>query len=286
MGAGDIVSGSIAGSTPDQNTFMLDGSNNTSGLEGDNGYINSFSGDQRGIVPTPIESISEVTVNTNNMTADFNTSSGGELLASTKRGQDVFHGAAYDFFQGDWLNSNSWGNNFSAVPKPKSHQNRWGFDLGGPMLPRMLGGKTYFFLNYEGQRYPFNTTGNFTRDVPSAMLRQGIIQDPDLVWRSVIRPFEAAERLRRERRPRLRPAEYGHQLGDVHDLEQVHAPTELHSKRRACRRRWIQHPAISLLLDPAVEKRRMDWTHRPRLWFQKPLLHHLPVVQTGYSDDG
>ena len=174
----DVMGGSIAGATPDQNTFMLDGSNNTSGLEGDNGYINSFSGDQRGIVPTPIESISEVTVNTNNMTADFNTSSGGELLATTKRGQDAFHGAAYDFFQGDWLNSNSWSNNFGAIPKPKSHQNRYGFDVGGPMLPRVLGGKTYFYLNFEAQSYPFNTTGEFDRAVPSAALRQGIITIP------------------------------------------------------------------------------------------------------------
>jgi len=176
---GDVTGGSIAGATPDQNTFMLDGSNNTSGLEGDNGYINNFSGDQRGVVPTPIETIGEVTVNTNNSTADFNTSTGGELLATTKSGTDQFHGAAYDFFQGDWLDSNSWSNNFSGVPKPKSHQNRYGFDVGGPMLPKhVLGGGTYFFVNYEAQRYPFNTTGEFNRSVPSAALRQGIITIP------------------------------------------------------------------------------------------------------------
>jgi hypothetical protein len=175
---GDVTGGSIAGSTPDQNTFMLDGVNNTSGLEGDNGYINSFSGDQRGIVPTPIESIAEFTVNTNNMTADFNSSSGGELMAVTKRGHDKFHGAAYEFFQGQWLDSNDWQNNFQAVPKPKSHQNRFGFDVGGPMLPHVLGGKTYFFFNYEGERYPFNTTGLYYRTVPSDSLRKGVIQIP------------------------------------------------------------------------------------------------------------
>jgi len=173
---GDITGGSIAGATPDQNTFMLDGINDTSGLEGDNGYINGFSGDQRGIVPTPIESIAEVTVNTNNMSADFSTSIGGEMLAVTKRGQDKFHGAAYDFFQGQMLNSNDWLNNFEAVPKPKAHQNRFGFDVGGPMLPKVLGGKTYFFFNYESERYPFNSTGLYYRTVPSPTLRSGIVQ--------------------------------------------------------------------------------------------------------------
>jgi hypothetical protein len=172
----DVTGGSIAGATPDQNTFMLDGINDTSGLEGDNGYINGFSGDQRGIVPTPIESIAEVTVNTNNMSADFSTSIGGEMLAVTKRGQDKFHGAAYDFFQGQMLNTNDWLNNFEGVPKPKAHQNRFGFDVGGPMLPQSLGGKTYFFFNYETERYPFNSTGLYYRTVPSSTLRSGIVQ--------------------------------------------------------------------------------------------------------------
>ena len=172
----DVASGSVAGSTPDQNTFMLDGVTNTSGLEGDNGYINGFSGDQRGVVPTPIESIEEVTVNTNNTTADFSVSSGGEMLAVTKRGHDVFHGSAYDFFQGSWLNANTWGNNFSAIPKPKSHENFFGADIGGPMLPKMLGGKTYFYVDYEGTRNPFNIVGIQNRNVPSDPLRQGIIQ--------------------------------------------------------------------------------------------------------------
>jgi hypothetical protein len=171
---GDITSGSVAGATPEQNTFMLDGGTNTSGLEGDNGYINGFSGNQRGIVPTPIESIEEVTVNTNNMTADFNTSAGAEILAVTKRGTDTWHGSAYDYFQGDWLNANNWDNNFHHTPKPKSHQNRFGFSAGGPMLPPMLGGKTYFYYDYEGERFP--RTGPFTRLVPSDLLRQGIIQ--------------------------------------------------------------------------------------------------------------
>ena len=171
---GDVTAGSVAGATPDQNTFILDGGTNTSGLEGDNGYINGFSGSQRGIVPTPIETIQQFTVNTNNMTADFATSSGGEVLASTKRGTNQWHGSGYEYFQGSWLNSNDWDNNRTGTPRPKSHQNRFGFDLGGTMLPRMLGGKTYFYFDYEGLRFPRNSS--FVRTVPSDLLRQGIIQ--------------------------------------------------------------------------------------------------------------
>lgn len=173
---GDVTSGSVAGSTPDQNTFVLDGATNTSGLEGDSGYINGFSGEQRGVVPVPVESIQEVTVNTNNSTADFNTSSGAEMLAVTKRGSDAFHGAAFDFFQGDWLNANTWSFNRRGIARPKSHENFFGFDVGGPMLPELAGGKTYFYFDYEGLRNPDNIVGSRTRAVPGDMLRQGIIQ--------------------------------------------------------------------------------------------------------------
>lgn len=172
----DVMAGSVAGATPDQNTFILDGATNTSGLEGDNGYINGFSGSQRGVVPTPVESIQEVTVNTNNSTADFNTSSGAEMLAVTKRGSDQFHGAGFDFLQSSVLNANSWGNNFDGTPKPSTHENFFGFDVGGPMLPKLAGGKTYFYFDYEGLRNPDAISGTQTRNVPSADLRQGIVQ--------------------------------------------------------------------------------------------------------------
>src|SRR5947208_565702 len=55
VGGGDIYGGQVAGSLSDQNTYMLDGGNFTSDLEGDNGYQHSGMGG----IPTPIESIEE-----------------------------------------------------------------------------------------------------------------------------------------------------------------------------------------------------------------------------------
>jgi len=171
----NITSGNIAGATADQNTYLLDGGYNTSDLDGDNAtYINH---NGTGVMPTPAESVEEFRVNTNNMTSDFGVSQGGEVMVTTKRGTDAFHGAAYDFFQGDWLNSNDWYNNFNGIPKPKAHFNRFGGALGGPLAPNFLGGKTYFYTNYEGERYP--RSGPFEALVPSATLRQGIITERD-----------------------------------------------------------------------------------------------------------
>jgi hypothetical protein len=171
---GNITSGQIAGNMSDQNTYLLDGGNNTDDMDGDRG---TYVGSRSGVVPTPVESVEEFRVNTNNMTADFATSGGGEVIITTKRGTNQYHGSAYDFFQSDVLSSNDFYNNFYDEGKPKSHYNRFGGSIGGPLLPDFLGGKTYFYTNYEGERYP--RSGPFYSAVPSDLLRQGIFQIRD-----------------------------------------------------------------------------------------------------------
>ena len=171
---GNITSGQVAGNMSDQNTYYLDGGNATSDFDGDNG---TYVGSRSAVVPTPMESVEEFRVNTNNMTADFGFSGGGQMLLTTKRGTNQYHGSLYDYFQSDVLSSNDWYNNFHDIAKPKSHYNRFGGAVGGPVGPEFLGGKTYFFMNYEGERYPRN--GPFEKAVPSATLREGILSFRD-----------------------------------------------------------------------------------------------------------
>src|SRR5580704_11167717 len=166
----NITSGQVAGNMSDQNTYLLDGGNATSDFDGDNG---TYVGSRSGVVPTPMESIEEVRVNTNNMGADFGLSGGGQMLLNTKRGTNQYHGSIYDFFQSDVLAANDWFNNFTDSGKPKSHYNRFGGAIG----PSFLGGRTYFYANYEGERYP--RSGPYERTVPSDTLREGIIEQRD-----------------------------------------------------------------------------------------------------------
>jgi hypothetical protein len=170
----NITSGQVAGNMSDQNTYFLDGGNATSDFDGDNG---TYVGSRSAVVPTPSESVEEFRVNTNNMTSDFGFSGGGQMLLTTKRGTNQFHGSVYDYFQSDVLSSNDWFNNYEGVDKPKAHYNRFGGAFGGPVGPEFLGGKTYFYMNYEGERYPRN--GPINRTVPSATLREGILEFRD-----------------------------------------------------------------------------------------------------------
>ncbi|MGH9518541.1 MAG: carboxypeptidase regulatory-like domain-containing protein, partial [Terriglobales bacterium] len=174
------MSGNVAGAATDQNSYVLDGGNISSDLDGSSlSYTGGFSTNQSGsgVVPTPIESIEEVRVDTNNPSAAYANASGGEIVMATKRGSKDWHGSLYDFYQANWLNANTWSNNRVGIPQQKTHQNRFGGALGGPMLPKMLGGTTYFYFNYEGRRYPQAQTRTLT--VPSQLMRQGILQFAD-----------------------------------------------------------------------------------------------------------
>lgn len=190
---GTAPGGQTAGAMSDQNVFMLDGGNNSDDMSGNaTTYTTNFTGtggtqtggSPSGILPTPVESIEEFKVSTFNQTADFSGSIGAQIQMVTKRGTNTYHGSAYGYYYATNVGAaNSWVNNHTPsgslpyTPLPSNHRNRFGGSLGGVLLPKFLGGKSYFFVNYEGSRFP--NVSNYSRTVPSELLRAGIIQVPD-----------------------------------------------------------------------------------------------------------
>jgi hypothetical protein len=194
--------GDVAGAVVDQSTFTLDGGNNTNDMDG-NGSV--YLGTQislivsdptggvanpngqgwgvpSGVMPTPQDSVEEFKVNTAGQTADFNSSAGAEIKVVTKRGTSAFHGTAYDYYRDNNWSPNLWQNNWlnyipgDHINLPSYHYSRFGAALGGPLTNKeILGGKTFFFGNYEGFRYPSAET--ITRNVPSPALQLGLLSD-------------------------------------------------------------------------------------------------------------
>jgi hypothetical protein len=192
--------GAVGGAVLDQSYFTLDGGNNSNDMDGSmNVYTNSYAGDPTGgvgsqnqlgsalsngstvagptgVIPTPQDSVEEFKVNTAGQTADFNSSAGAEVKIVTKRGTDSYHGTAYEYYKDNNWSSNSWNNNFNGVGIPSFHYSRFGGAIGGPLIPKeVLGGKTFFFFNYEGFHFPNSQT--VVRNVPGAALRLGIVTD-------------------------------------------------------------------------------------------------------------
>ncbi|MHB8411504.1 MAG: carboxypeptidase-like regulatory domain-containing protein [Candidatus Acidiferrales bacterium] len=182
--------GSVAGAVVDQSTFQLDGGDNTNDMDGSMSvYTPSYAGDPTGgianqgfgvaagptgVMPTPADSVQEFKVNTANQTADFNSSSGAQVEVVTKRGTDAWHGTAYEYYLDNNFSANTWNNNAVGQKQPDYHYSRFGGAIGGPIIPKnFLGGKTYFFANYQGFRWPNSTT--VTKQTPTDTMRAGLL---------------------------------------------------------------------------------------------------------------
>lgn len=168
-GADSIYGGEVAGARTDQNSIMLDGGEITNPTAGNSDYYAAFSGGPEGSIPTPIESIQEFKVETNNRAGSFNVASGGLVQMVTKRGTNQFHGSLYEYHLNSALGANKWDLNREGETKPLVVDNRFGGTFGGHFLPGKW--KTYFFVNYEGHRLPENLIVN--RLVPSQTLKNG-----------------------------------------------------------------------------------------------------------------
>ncbi|MGA2099020.1 MAG: carboxypeptidase-like regulatory domain-containing protein [Candidatus Acidiferrum sp.] len=184
--------GSVAGVAMDQNSFQLDGGQNTNDMDGSmNIYTPSFAGDvtgglisaqvtgnagggPTGVMPTPIDSVEEFKVSTTNQTADFNSSAGSQVSIVTKRGTNSWHGTLYEYYLDNNWSANTFQNNSAGIPVPSFHYSRFGAAAGGPIIPKeILGGKTYFFANFEGYRFPDSETIN--HNTPTASMRLGLL---------------------------------------------------------------------------------------------------------------
>ncbi|SPF52020.1 Cna B domain protein [Candidatus Sulfopaludibacter sp. SbA4] len=159
VAGGSGITMRVSGAIDDQNTVTLDGIDITQNLVATNTSI-----------PTPADSVEEFRANVANPSATLMRASGGQITLIGRRGSNEFHGALYEYLQNNDLNANTWDNNRAGLAKAIIHDNRAGGRLGGAIKKN----KTFFFGNYEARR--FRSVAQVTRTVPTALLRQGIIQ--------------------------------------------------------------------------------------------------------------
>jgi hypothetical protein len=171
------ATGEVAGSRNDQSTFSLDGIDVT----------NNSVGGTATTMQLPIDGLEEFRVGVANLNASFGRGGGGQVSVISKRGSSAFHGAAFWYHQNDNLNAATWTNKRTLaqteadpvkrakIQKPELKDNRFGFNVSGPIYPWK--DKLFFFLHYEGRRFPRTT--EFLRLVPTDTLKQGILRFRD-----------------------------------------------------------------------------------------------------------
>jgi hypothetical protein len=123
-----------------------------------------------------VDDIQEFNVDQTSYGAEFGGKSGGVINVITKSGANRLHGSAFEFVRNDIFNAKNFFSSATA-PTPPYKQNEFGGSLGGPIQKE----KTFFFVNYEGQRTHQTQTQLFT--VPTDAQRAAI---PDPVAAAIL----------------------------------------------------------------------------------------------------
>ena len=98
--------------------------------------------------PSP-DALAEISVETNNYSADTGNVAGAVISNIIKSGTNQFRGNAFEFYRNSKMDANSFFNNRSNAAKPERKQNIFGGTIGGPLVKN----KVFFFGNYQGTRF-------------------------------------------------------------------------------------------------------------------------------------
>ena len=135
---------SMNGARGRSNNYLLDGT------DMNDGYRNDPAINQGGVfaVPSailPIGAVDEMKV-LSNFQPEYGRNAGAVVNIVTKSGANKLHGEVFEYFRNDALDARNY---FDFVPqRAPFHNNQFGGALGGPIVKD----KTFFFVDYEGQR--------------------------------------------------------------------------------------------------------------------------------------
>ncbi len=156
---------SVNGGRERNNNFQLDGA--------DNNYA-EVPGNLGGVTSQNPDSTEEFRVLTNNFAPEYGRNNGAIIDVITKSGTNDLHGAVYYYGRWDALGARDYFNNqldplTGKLQRKNAYvRNLYGTSLGGPIVK----GKTFFFLNYQGDRFVTNLTN--TSVVPTDAFKTGV----------------------------------------------------------------------------------------------------------------
>ena len=141
---------SMNGARGRSNNYLLDGT------DMNDGYRNDPAINQGGVfaVPSailPIGAVAEMKV-LSNFQPEYGRNAGAVVNIVTKSGSNSLHGEVFEYFRNNALDARNF---FNASDQRRApfHNNQFGGSLGGPIIKD----KTFFYLNYEGQRESVGT---------------------------------------------------------------------------------------------------------------------------------
>ncbi len=161
----DVIGGrtpkiSINGARPEQNNFLLDGTDI-------NNVYNKTPGSAAGVL-LGVEAVLEFQVLTNAYSAEFGRSAGGVINAVTRSGTNRVHGSVFEFHRNEALDAPNYFDP-AGQPKPDFSRHQFGVVVGGPIRTD----RTFYFGAYEGLVERLGITG--LTAVPDDNARRGLL---------------------------------------------------------------------------------------------------------------
>lgn len=150
--AGNLVN--VLGQRSGHNLYLIDGVTVT------DEHFNNM------VIAPSVESIDEFNIQKTSYSPEFGGKSGAVINVVTKSGTNKLHGSLLEFVRNDVFDAKNYFDSPTA-PIPPFRQNQFGGSLGGPIVRN----RTFFFLNYEGQRVRKSLTQTFS--VPTDAMRLG-----------------------------------------------------------------------------------------------------------------
>ena len=160
----------VNGQDPRNNNYMLDGANNNDDV------IGQRAGTQ---ARTPIESVQEFQVITNQFDAEFGRTTGAVINAVTKQGTNSWRGSVFGYVQDAGLTERDFFAELNDSAKPDTAQQQFGGTLGGPIVRD----KAHFFGSVERVRIDSGITVN----IPARPEFNTTTTTETRVWNTVLR---------------------------------------------------------------------------------------------------
>jgi len=138
--------------------FTIDGTSGTASIRG-----NSME------TGPSMEAVQELQAQTSGLDSESAITSGGVMSFTLKSGSNQFHGSAFGYGHNEFLDANTWTNDFNGLPKDKARAWDYGGSVGGPILKNKL----FFFGTFERYTQDNFTLGGYSGFVPTADMLNG-----------------------------------------------------------------------------------------------------------------
>ena len=159
-GGGQPSSVKVNGSPTATFRVLLDGQDVTSSISPDH-----TSEQQPGV-----EALSEMTLQSDNFSAEFGQIQGGLFNFTSKSGTNQIHGSGYDYVRNEDLNATA----PLTHQHPESRAQDWGFTMGGPLyIPKVYDGRNKTFLFFNWELYQTFAAASTYITLPTAAMRTG-----------------------------------------------------------------------------------------------------------------